>query len=114
MAESPRDALGAAAEPAAADVYARESRTLAAYWTYLGGQLPVSNDATSARELPADYGRASALVARRRVAQAGYRMAVDLDELLTHESSGRDPSRDAAGRRRDRPGRPIRRLGHPR
>ena len=96
-AESPRDTMGAAAEPAAADVYARESRTLAGYWTYLGGQLPMESDAASARELPADYGRASALVARRRVAQAGYRMAADLDELLTHEVAATRPATRPAG-----------------
>src|SRR5690606_14840769 len=79
VSDNPLTLLGAAARPAEPERYAAESVELARWWVYLSGALPYALDDDGAPELPEGYDVASAAIARRRVAQAGYRLGAELN-----------------------------------
>ena len=108
MQEHPRDAFGDAALPSTPVKLAEESRALAIPFAYLDGTLKAVQSARNRRipadsvpDLPPGYDESSTAIARRRVAQAGYRMADELNRLLdpAHEPRGVAPARGTAGER---------------
>ncbi len=86
--DHPRPAMAAAALPATPAEVAVEGRRLAVTYAYLHGHLPYTrrgpdgNLLAPAPDLPPGYDEASAAVARRRVAQGGYRMGESLSRLF--------------------------------
>jgi hypothetical protein len=78
LQENPRAVFAGRDKPDEPEEIAAESLELAKLWVYMGGAVATAD----AGELPSGYDAASAAIARRRVAQAGYRMGTELTGLL--------------------------------
>jgi hypothetical protein len=97
----PKAEMGPEASPADPDRVAAESRVLAATFVHLGGALrsavapPFGSPpppAETVPEVPPGYAAAAAGIARRRVAQAGYRMGEELSRALDPQGAATRPA----------------------
>ncbi|MDB6124330.1 MAG: hypothetical protein JWQ71_3323 [Pedosphaera sp.] len=82
LSEHPRKSLAELAKNKTAKDWSLESRTIALERGYLRGKLAGSKTQESAPPLPSDYTKNAKVIAERRAALAGYRLADELRHWL--------------------------------